>query len=455
MTNWIPRLQERNAPAYLAIVAELESAIADGRLRPGDRLPTHRLLADLLGLNVSTVTRAYREAERRHLIGGEVGRGTYVLGPAQAGSLFEIDRRELTTPDVPLDLSTNTPPPVPRRLDLAESIAALQENGELERLLDYPRAADWLLLRSAAAAWIGRRGLVADPERLLVTAGAQHALATILGWLADETGIAAEALTYPGLHMLARERGWRLSPLAMDEEGARPDAIEAACRAGRRLFVLSPSLQNPTGASMSAARRRAVADLLRQYDAFAVEEDVYGLLGDPDLPTLAGLAPENVAYVTGLSKTVAPGLRLGFLVLPPSMVSRIRDAEHQTRWYVSPLMASVARSWIANGTAAARLAWQRQELAARWRLVRRILPAGLYCGAPGPHLWLPIESAARARRLTELLEHDGVRVVTGETFALRKEASPAGIRLSLGAAPNRHLLTRALERIASWSITGK
>ena len=146
---------------------------------------------------------------------------------------------------------------------------------------------------------------------------------------------------------------------------------------------------------------------------------------------------------------------MGFLLLPPARTSRIRDAEHQTRWYVSPLMATIARRWIADGTAAERLAWQRKELAARWRLVHRVMQPGQYRGASGPHLWLPLESSARARKLTEALERDGIRVVTGETFALRKEGSPAGVRLSLGAAPNRHLLAGALDRIVDWSRTGQ
>jgi DNA-binding transcriptional MocR family regulator len=274
-------------------------------------------------------------------------------------------------------------------------------------------------------------------------------LATVLGWLAGENEIAVEALTYPGIHMLAHERGWRLTPLTLDAEGIRPEALEAACRAGRRLFVVSPSLQNPTGATMGEKRRREIAGLLQHYATFAVEEDVYGLLGDVKLPPLAALAPEHVVYVTGLSKTVAPGLRIGFVVLPPALVNRIQDAEHQTRWYVAPLMAAVAQRWIADGTALARLDLQRRELAARWKLVCQILGDQICRGRPGPHLWLALGSAQRARRIAEALEREGIRVVTGEAFALHQEGAPAGLRISIGAAPNRTLLREALHEIAS------
>src|SRR5208282_1088359 len=103
----------------------------------------------------------------------------------------------------------------------------------------------------------------------------------------------------------------RLHPMAMDAEGVLPEALEAACRGGLRVAVVSPTLHNPTTATMGLERRRRLAEVARARDLVLVEEDVYGLLPEGAPPPLATLAPERVVYLTGLSKTVAPGLRIG------------------------------------------------------------------------------------------------------------------------------------------------
>jgi len=444
MTMWLPSALDPQQPAYLALADAIGNAIRLGQLRPGDQLPTHRRLADLLGVNVSTITRAYREAARRRLLGGEVGRGTYVLGVASEAALFASQNRP---PGGVIDLSINIPPVLAQDPDLGRALADL-DPADGARWLHYPTAGDSLVHRQAAARWLARRGVAAEPGELLVCAGAQHAMATAIALLPDAEEVACEALVYPGLKAAARRWQRRLHPLALDAEGILPSAFENACRGGIRLAVFSPTLQNPTTATMSLERRRTLVALARKWDALLVEEDVYGLLREDAPPALAALAPERVVYLTGLSKTVAPGLRLGYLAFPASMAARARDAEAHTSWYVSPLSMALATRWMEDGTAGRRLQAQRLELAARHRICKERLAGFQWRGeACCPHVWLENPPGGSAR-FTERALAAGVVVVPAEVFATGRHGAD-GVRISIGAATDRAALAEALTRLAA------
>ncbi|NWJ41344.1 MAG: PLP-dependent aminotransferase family protein [Geothrix sp.] len=441
MTIWVPDLSADSRPTYLAVADAIGAAVRLGQLRPGDQLPTHRALADLLGVNVSTITRSYREAARRLLVGGEVGRGTYVLGLASEAALFAFQNRP---EGGVIDLSTNRPPVGLSEGDLSDGLAALGPGG---RFLNYPSPGDTRLHREAAAAWMERRGLRAEPERVLVCAGAQHAVDTALGLLGEHGDLACEALVYPGLKAVARHSQRRLHPMAMDREGVLPAALEAACRAGLRVAVLSPTLNNPTTATLGLKRREAIVAIARKHDLLLVEEDVYGLLPEEAPPPLAALAPERVLYVTGLSKTVAPGLRLGYLLLPPMLQARAREAEHHTTWYVTALSMALGTAWLEDGTAWRRLAAQRKELAARHRLCAQGLRRLEWRGEPHcPHAWLPSPPGG-PERFTRRALQAGVVVVPSDVFAATRAVQELGLRISIGAAPDRATLVQGLARL--------
>lgn len=445
MTIWVPDLSKSSQPAYLAIAEAIGDAVRLGQLRPGDALPTHRLLADLLGVNVSTITRAYQEAARRRLVGGEVGRGTFVLGTASEAALFALQHRP---EGGVIDLSLNMPP-VPRRdLDLARAVAGFDPT-QAARFLHYPSPDEVLVHRQAAAGWLRRRGVEAAMDSILVCAGAQHAMDTALSLFPEQEEPMCEALVYPGLKAAARHWRRRLHPLAMDDQGLLPEALEAAARNGLRLAVVSPTLHNPTTASMGLERRQRLVAVARKWDVTLVEEDVYGLLQEQPGPPLVSLAPERVCYLTGLSKTVAPALRIGYLVLPEGLRGRIRDDEHHTTWYVSALTMALATRWLNDGTAWRRLQAQRRELAARFQLCRELLTGYQWRGEPHcPHLWLtapPGGSAAFARRALAA----GVVVVPSGVLAAGRLPAADGVRISIGAPPDRKTLAEGLSRLAS------
>jgi DNA-binding transcriptional MocR family regulator len=439
MTNWLPRLDDWRGPRYLAIADALARDVRSGRLRPGERLPPQRLLADLLGVHLSTVTRAYREAARRGLISGATRRGTLVLDKLHAAALFAPQTDGAAGA---IDLRTNVPAAFPFDAGFERLVADVLTDDGLSSLIRYRSDDEWRVLHAEAAEWLTMSGLDADAFSLLLCAGAQHALDLALTCCGERI-IAAEDWTWPGLKTVAAARGLQLVPLQLDGQGITPAALEQAARAGVRVAVLSPTLQNPTGASMGPARRAAIADIARRYRMWLVEEDVYGLLPAGRMPPLAALLPERVLYLTSLSKTVAPGLRLGFLALPHSLAAEAGSLLHLSAWYLSPLCVKIACRMMASGLASARLDWQRRELVARNRVLDTAL--GLHAGVDNacPHRWLPLPASLSAARALASLRADGFILLDGTELAVDPYAGHGGaLRLALGAAPGRAELAR-------------
>ncbi|MCQ4257054.1 PLP-dependent aminotransferase family protein [Stutzerimonas stutzeri] len=437
---WLPELEADDQPRYLALVDAMASAISRGELKPGDRLPPQRRLAWALGLNPSTAMQAYREAARRHLVGGEVGRGTFVLASSREASLFR-----LKLPDVHpelVDLSTNLPVLDPDDEDLQRSMTALCAKGEVATLQGYPSARSLQRGQLAVSNWLRSRSLEMTPQQVLLCAGAQQGVfAALIGLCEPGEPVLVEALTSPGIKAAGRQLRLPLHGVAMDEYGILPDDFDRLVRAtSARVAVLTPCMQNPTGVSMDVRRRDAIAAVARRHDLLIIEDDIYGALGDE--PPLASVLPERTLLISSLSKTVAPGLRLGFIAGPENWLSRIDPERQATSWALSTLCLRIASDWLEDGTAARRLAWQREQMTRRWRLAQKLLgPTGLVAS---PHLWLSLPGD---RDLAGLCRDAGIEAALAEVFAVGHDA-PHALRLSLTAAPSLVILKARLEAIA-------
>src|SRR5215208_980937 len=314
MTMWLPKFEGRRGPVYRAIADASDGDVQNGTLRAGARLPAHRDLADHLGVTVTTITRDYTEAARRGPTTGHVGRGTYIRGN-------EPDER--ATESAPFDLSINFLMP-------DKEVANLQPRLFQRRVLPWTQILGYiptkghLRHRQSMAAWLARMGLVVDPERLVLTGGAQHGLACAFSALLKPGDtLLAEELTYAGARALAHQQHLKLRGVSMDAEGLRPDALETACRATRaRVVYCMPRLQNPTSAVMSDRRRRQIAAIVEKYRLTVIEDDVYGFLS-PEKAPLAALIPDRTVFVTSLSKSLFPGMRLGCVAAHPDILEKV------------------------------------------------------------------------------------------------------------------------------------
>jgi DNA-binding transcriptional MocR family regulator len=290
MTSWNPELSEASEPKYQALVDALHKDVESGRLPQGARLPTQRELATRLGIAIGTVSRAYAIAERRGIVNGEVGRGTFVRrrDPGFREGADEAEDADL------IDLSRGRLVRDPRDPMLARTLNALSRRSDLNQLVDiYQPPAGMDRHRTAGAAWIARAGLEVDPERVVITSGTQHGAAVVLASITRPGDlILTEEVTYSGITALASLLHLKLQGLPMDGDGLEPDAFEAACRSGppRALFCMA-TLQNPTGRTMPVARRRQLAAIAEAYDVAVLEDDVNGFLPADPLPPIATFAP--------------------------------------------------------------------------------------------------------------------------------------------------------------------
>ena len=433
------RLASQIGPRHLAIADLIAADIAEGRLAAATRLPPQRDLAHELGCGIGTVTRAYGELTRRRLVDGQVGRGTYVRGP----------RAEEAAPGF-VDLTESAPCLGPQEQALADTLAALGRESEQLDLLRYPPTSGLPAHREAGSRWIARLGVEAPARELLVAAGAQQALAAALAALGREgRPVLVEAVTYPGLLRAARVLGVPVRGVALDDEGMRPEALDrAAAETGAAAVFLVPTLQNPTNAVMSPARRGDIVEVARRRDLAIVEDDVYGhvLPGRP--APLKSLAPERTIHITGISKSLAGGPRVAWLWAPSDLLDRLADALYAFTVTRPALTLEVARRWIESDTAERLIAWQRTEIQARHALLREALGDWPLASHPFAfHALLDLPSEWRPESFVAAAAAQGTALLAMGAFETAEAPPRRAVRISHSNAPGRQALQHALARL--------
>ncbi|MDE1150227.1 MAG: PLP-dependent aminotransferase family protein [Azospirillaceae bacterium] len=451
--HWKPVVSKAAGPVYLAIADAIAADVAAGRLAPGTRLPPQRTLADQLGIDFTTVSRAYAEARRRGLVEGKVGQGTYIRAVA-AAALAPAARSTLAAGNGGMvDMSMNLPPrftDAALAAELWSTVSALETGGGLDLLMRYQEPGGSVRDRAAGVAWLSGRLPGATVERTLVCPGAQGALLATLGVLAAPGDtVLVEPLSYPGLLSLAAHLRLRCLAVPSDAAGPLPDAFRAMCGTHTpRVFYTNPTLQNPTSLTIPLARRQALADIARAQGVMIVEDDAYGALPRQPVPPFAALAPDIVYHIAGLAKCLAPALRIAYLVAPDTRAAaRLAGSLRATAAMASPLTAALATRWIEDGTAHRVLDAIRDEARARQHLAAGILPPDAVTADPeGFHLWLRLSLPWTRGEFAARLRTVGIGVVASDAFA--QANPPEAVRLGLGAPASRDDLVLGLRIVA-------
>jgi DNA-binding transcriptional MocR family regulator len=430
---------------YKRVVDALAADIRAGKIPPGTRLPTHRELAAREGLALVTATRVYAELASMGLVSGETGRGTFVretsLSPGHG-----IDQRAFAV-DV-VDLNFNYPS-LPGQADLLRNaLRALASSGDLEALLRYQPHGGRPHERASVALHLEQRGLTVPADRVLIVNGAQHGLAVAaLAMLRPGDAIAVDALTYPGFKVLAKELRLELVPLPAATDGPDLDVLAQLCvtRPIRAIYTM-PTLHNPLGWVTPRQSRQQLATIAREHGLLIIEDAAYAFLVEQPPPPLAALAPELTLYVSGLSKSVATGLRFGFVVAPTEFIGALERVVRATTWNTPALMTAIATGWLNDGTATRLEAQKRDDARRRQALARNVLDGLKVIGHPWSYfLWLPLPGDARADQVAAALMRETVSVSTAESFAATKHP-PHAIRLALGSV-DVDVLARSLDKV--------
>jgi DNA-binding transcriptional MocR family regulator len=446
MTIWQPDL-DRTKPLYLAIADALLRDVEGGILREGMRLPPQRDLAWKLGVTLGTVTRAYKEAESRGLLEGEVGRGSYVRKPAQVTTLGQ----SLKGDDGILSLSSAVPPPVvkPEELDLAMQ-SVMRDARKLD-LLDYAPPGGFHPHRRMAVAWLKHSNIHVDETAVVITAGAHMGLFTVLEAIGEgHVGVLGECINYPSLRSTFHQTHLKAVAVEMDEDGLLPDdLLKKMSQTGSRIIYVVPTLQNPTTHTMSARRREELVAIARKHDMTIIEDDIFRLLdGRVQPPTFYELAPERTFHVTSLSKTLAPGLRIGFVVSPLGQ-ERVLGAHMRNMAARSVGIAGeIARYWIESDLATQILDRTRAELAVRRDIFIEIFKGCNYSCAPGaPYAWLELPGHWTPQRFAQNLAQRNIKVTPGTLFELTPTNKTQHIRICFGQPKTSWRLRQAFETI--------
>ena len=419
---------------YKAVVDRYAQAIRSGQLPAGSRLPTHRTLAAGERISLATATRVYRELEEMGLVSGETGRGTFVRDLALPPG-HGVDQ-QVVAADV-VDLNFNYPS-LPEQGDaLREALRQLAMAGDIDSHLRYQPHAGRLAERDIIARHLTCQHFAPDAENVLIVNGAQHGLAvTVMGLLRPGDVVAVDALTYSGFKVLAALYHLELAAIPCRPEGPDLQALHTLCQQRRvRAVYTMPTLHNPLGWVLNAGQRQALADLARQHDLLIIEDAAYARLVSRPPPPVVSYAPERTVYVTGFSKNIATGLRVGVVISPPRYRPEIERAIRATTWNTPTLISSLICAWIEDGTVARFETQKRQDARQRQQVAREVL-----CGLPvvshpdSYFVWLPLGEESRADRLANALMERRISVSTAEPFCV-STTIPQALRIALGSVP--------------------
>jgi DNA-binding transcriptional MocR family regulator len=414
---------------YLKLADAIAADIASGSLKAGDRLPPQRDFAYERNIAVSTASRVYSELLRRGLVVGEVGRGTFVSGDA---------RRGVTVPAEPhgarIDLEFNYPMLPGQSAMISKSLQGLFQPDALETALRAAASIGTPAARATSATYLARKGWAPNADRIVFTANGRQCIAAALAAVVPTGGrCGVEALTYPFVKGIAARLGVTLVPLAMDEHGVRPDAVQRAHREGRlSALYVQPVMQNPLGITMPATRRTELLRVVEKLGLTVIEDAVYGFLED-EAP-LAAQAPDTCVVLDSLSKKVAPGLALGFIVMPQRLRESMMAAVRSGGWTASGYALAAGQRLMADGTAAELSRLKRIDAARRQELAVRYLEGfDIQANRKAYHLWLTLPSHWRSQAFVAAAARRDIALTPSTTFAVAAGHAPNAVRLALGA----------------------
>lgn len=447
---WTLKSLDMTKPLYLSVLEALERDVRDGVLRPGQRMPTHRDLARLVGVTLSTATRVYREAEKRGLVTAVVGRGTFVTVDAgKKTSVIDVEDNLLD-----LDLGMARPMrqsdpdlwPIARKVLHKRKLPALMCYSDPQGLAEH---------RGVGSDWISRFGLSVPPKNIVITAGAQHALFTICNSLFEHGDrIATDCLTYPGFKTTAQRNGLRLEGVGMDSAGMLPDELESLCNRHKiKGIYISGRVQNPTNREMSHTRRLELKNVISRHGLTLIENDPYAFLSKSQDKTISALIPENSVYISSLSKAFCAGLRIAYVAAPPGMAKMLTQGIADSMLAVSPFCAAFATECISSGLADAAIEQKQQALSKRLAVFRKAFGGHFFeCSEQSMYAWLTMPPHWKGLDLEREAAKRKIRVFCAEKFAVGSNPPPEAVRLALTGVEDLANLRKALcalERLLS------
>ncbi|AXC49481.1 PLP-dependent aminotransferase family protein [Paracoccus suum] len=434
MNPWLPDAAALSRPAYLSLAEQFAQAIQRGALATGERLLPQRQLADLLGLSLQTVSRAYEELGRRGLVAGQVGRGSFVLPAGAEPRAPYLAQRSREA----VDLSILKPVTDQMHLDkMREGLGWLADNLPPPAALSFRVNSVLPAHHQVAANWLARGGIDVPPERIVITDGATPAITTAIMTAVPPGGtLAAPSLTHHLLFPLVRYLGLHLESLPLDDEGISPAGLDKLARRGNLHAVyLQPAGINPRAIVAGADHRAEIVAICRRHDLTIIENDMLNSIIVDRPPPYAALAPERVLHINGFTKTTLPGLRVAYLVVPERLATAASNRHLVTNWIATPVMVELLSHWILDGTISGLIDWQCKALAVRHRLAAELMSGlSVRTHPQALHLWVELPPNLAEDEFVTQAHKRGVAIASGRSFRPCDRPGGGAVRIALGAA---------------------
>lgn len=457
MTNWLPDLSSGAGPLYLRLADKIEKDIEGGVLSKGTKLPPQRNLAFDIGVTIGTVSRAYAILRQRGLVSGEVGRGTYVLdrrhdpacAPEPSDRLRFEGTRHLDPPSGKIRFDSTAAPDVGQGEVIDALVSAITREHPYDVASYTRRFPDhWF---EAGSRWLAKGTFLPEIRSIVPTLGAHAAVMAVIAAITEPGDhIAFEHLTYSQVSRSGELIGRRTALIESDGNGAIPEDFERVCaqRHPKAAFLM-PAMQNPTATIMPAERRKEIAEIARRYNVWLIEDNLYGSLADDPAPLLAELVPERTFLVGGLSKSVAAGVRGGWVLCPRHYDRRIRVAHRMVTGGMPFLLAELCARLVLSGEAAAIRARCVAENNARLALMRETLAGFSVRWRPGiPFCWLELPEAWLSSTFKHAASERGVLIDDADEFkAGRSEQAFHHVRFGISAPRSREEVSEGLATI--------
>lgn len=428
---WKPQKSSLEKPYYLSIAAGLENDILTGKLPENTKLPPQRELADYLDLNLSTITRAYKLCELKGLVYAVTGRGTFVSPGISAQDTFLEKSGCIIEMGMIKPFYENNPA-------IRKAAQHVLDSPESVRLFEYSDPFGTKRQIAAALKWLRRLGVDTAQENVLLSAGAQNALAVVLiSLFKPGDKIAVDRFTYTNFKCLANFLHIQLIAVPMDEQGMSPDALSQICaNAEIKGIYLMPTSSNPTGIFMPPARRIELAEIIRKQALLLIEDDIYSFLavyGHAPAGTrpFFSLLPERTIYICSFSKSLCPGLRVAFLAFPGQYRERLVTGMLNINLKTVSMNSEIITQLIESGEAERIIGEKIRLTRKRNQIFYSVFPSYKPNEAEQFFHWLPLPGRLTSEELELAALQKGIHILGSHRFAMQSEEKSSYVRVSV------------------------
>ena len=444
--SWKPDIKNATPPIYKALAEILENDIKSGKLKPGTKLPPQRELADFLDINLSTVSRSIKLVMEKGLLSSSIGSGTFVSSDADINTVILLGNDNEKIIEMGAIL-----PDVPANKLLVSYIEELAKEKDCERYFQYSMPDASKFYRETAIKWFNMNNLnVSNAENILFSAGGQNAITAILASLfksGDKIG--TNKFIYPGLKTVAKMLGIQVIPIEEENNEITKKGLIHACKNEKIKGVyLIPDYSNPTIYSISDKGRRNIAEVAKSFDLIVIEDAINSMLRNKKSIPIAEYLKENTIYISSLSKTIAPGLRLSYIYSPKAYYEKIKTALYNINITVSSFLVEVA-SRIINSKDLEKIINERKK-----RIVYRNKIFNKYLGdyevlgeEQCPFRWLILPEYFTGKSFELCAKKFGVRVYSSDRFSVGGKKSINAIRIAITSAKSNEEFEKGIKII--------